>query len=137
MKINLIISILIITGIIVFTSQGCKKDNSPETKDFIINVDSIVHADTIDSTAVLEVFFYGKIGDNECFAFKEFTPVFGLNKITVTVVGEETLKNDCSGGPVYLDGKGVGFYDLTKGNWTINVIEPEGGTPIESDFYVK
>ena len=137
MKINLIISILIITGIIVFTSQGCKKDNTPETKNFIIKVDSIVHADTMDSTAVLEVLFYGKIGDNECFTFSEFKPVFGLNKITVTVMGEETLKNDCSGGPIYLDGKGVGFYDLTKGDWTINVLQPAGETPIESDFYVK
>ena len=137
MKINLIISILIISGIIVFTSQGCKKDDTPETEDFIINIDSIMHADTVDSTDVFEVLFYGKVGDNECFAFSEFKPVFGLNEITVTVLGKETIKNDCSGGPVYLDGKGVGFYDLTVGNWTINVLQPEGETPIVSDFYVK
>ena len=55
-----------------------------------------MHADTVDSTDVFEVLFYGKVGDNECFAFSEFKPVFGLNEITVTVMGKETIKNDCS-----------------------------------------
>ena len=140
MKNKLIISILVIAGIIVFTSQGCKNDDTPETMDFIIKVDSIVHVDTIDTPTPenpFEVLFYGKVGDNECFAFSEFKPVFGLNEITVTLIGEETLRNDCTGDTVYLNGLGAGFYDLTAGDWTINVIQPDGGTPIESDFYVK
>lgn len=137
MKSKIIISILAITAILLITSQGCKKDDTPDTIDFIIKVDSISHADTINSADAFEVLFYGKIGDNVCFAFKEFAPAFGANFINVTLYGTETIKNDCSGGPVNLDGKGAAFTDMTPGEWTLNVLQPNGITPIESKVYVK
>jgi hypothetical protein len=137
MKSRFIISILFITGIIAFTSQGCNKEDRPDTKDFIIKVDSISHADTINSGDEFEVLFYGKIGDNNCFAFKEFAPAFGADFINVTLYGTETIKNDCSGSPVYVDGNIAAFYDMTPGEWTLYVLQPDGITPIESIVYVK
>jgi hypothetical protein len=137
MKPRFIISILFIAGIIAFTSQGCNKEDTPDTKDFIIKVDSVSHADTINSADAFEVLFYGKIGNNNCFTFKEFAPAFGADFINVTLYGTETIRNDCSGGPVYLDGKVAAFTDMTAGEWTLYVLQPEGITPIESKVYVK
>lgn len=142
MKSNLIISVLLIFSVIALTNQGCNKDSSPDTQEFIIKIDSITHADTIDSSTInstdpFVVLFYGKIGDNECFAFSNFSPAFGADFINITVYGTETIKNDCAGGPVYLDGKGAAFTDMTAGEWTINVFQPEGIAPIESKVYVK
>ena len=137
MKSSIIISVLLITSIILFSSLGCKKNDDPDTVQFIIKVDSISHADTINSTDLLEVDFFGKIGDNECFQFSEFSPAFGADFINITVYGTETIRNDCGGGPVYLDGKGASFSDMTQGEWTINVFQPAGVTPIISKVYVK
>lgn len=137
MRSKFIISILFISGIIALTNQGCNKDDSPDTIDFIIKVDSVSHADTINSADAFEVLFFGKIGENNCFAFQEFAPAFGADFINVTLYGTETIKNDCSGGPVYLDGKGAAFADMTPGEWTLYVLQPEGVTPIESKVYVK
>ena len=137
MKSNIIISVLLIAGVILISNQGCKKDDSPDTIDFIIKVDSISHADTIFSTDLFEVDFYGKIGDNECFTFSSFLPAFGADFINVTVYGTETIRNDCAGGPVYLDGKGASFSEMTPGEWTLNVLQPAGIAPIVSKVYVK
>jgi hypothetical protein len=137
MKSSFIISILVIIGVIMISNQGCKKDDSPNTKDFIIKVDSIQHADTIFSTDLFEVDFFGKIGDNDCFAFSQFSPAFGADFINITVYGTETIKNDCAGGPVYLNGQGASFSDMTPGEWTLNIFQPEGVSPIESKVYVK
>ena len=137
MKSKIIILILAIAGIFLIANQGCKKDDTPETRDFIIQVDSISHPDTISSADAFEVLFYGKIGDNNCFAFKEFQPAFGADFINITLYGTETIKNDCLEGMVYLDGKGAAFTDMTQGEWTLNVLQPNGITPIESKVYVK
>jgi hypothetical protein len=137
MKSRIIISILFIASIILFSSQGCKKDDDPDTIEFIIKVDSISHADTINSTDLFEVDFFGKIGDNECFQFSEFSPAFGADFINITTYGTETIRNDCEGGPVYLDGKGASFSDMTPGEWTLNILQPAGIDPIVSKVYVK
>jgi len=137
MKSKIIISILFVASIIIFSSQGCKKNDEPDTVQFTIKVDSISHADTINSTDLFEVDFFGKIGDNECFQFSEFSPAFGADFINITVYGTETIRNDCGGGPVYLDGRGASFSDMTQGEWTINIFQPTGIAPITSKVYVK
>jgi hypothetical protein len=137
MKSKIIISILFIASIILFSSQGCKKDDDPDTVQFTIKVDSISHPDTINSNDLFEVDFFGKIGDNECFQFSEFSPAFGADFINITVYGAETIRNDCAGGPVYLDGRGASFSDMTQGEWSINVFQPAGVAPIVSKVYVK
>jgi hypothetical protein len=137
MKSRFIISILVIIGVIMISNQGCNKDDSPDTVEYIIKVDSIVHPDTINSSDLFEVNFYGKVGDNDCFEFTKFSPAFGADFINVTLYGTETIKNDCAGGPVYLNGQGASFADMTPGEWTLNVFQPEGVPPIESKVYVK
>jgi len=137
MKSKIIISVLVIAGFFLILNQGCKKDDTPETRDFIILVDSISHADTISSADAFEVLFYGKVGENDCFAFKEFQPAFGADFINITLYGTETIRNDCSGGPVFLNGQGAAFTDLTPGEWTLNVLQPSGITSIVSKVYVE
>jgi len=135
MKNKLLVAIMIITGFIAVTGQGCKKDD--DTREYIIKVDSITHADTIAAADGFEVHFYGKIGDNDCFEFSRFLNGYGLSEINVTVYGLETLRDDCQGGPVMLNGKGAIYFDMTPGDWTIRVLQPEGVTPIESSVFVR
>lgn len=137
MKSRIIISVLFIISFLTFIIQGCKKDDTADTTEFIIKIDSITHLDTINSSDFFEVKFYGKIGDNDCFTFSNFSPAFGADFINVTVYGTETIKNDCAGGSVYLDGQGASFSDMTPGVWTLNVFQPYGLPPIESTVYVK
>lgn len=137
MKSRIIISILFAFSLVAIMNQGCKKDDTPDTSEYIIKVDSIVHLDTINALDLFEVNFYGKVGDNDCFEFTKFSPAFGADFINITLYGTETIKNDCAGGPVYLDGQGASFSDLTAGMWTLNVFQPYGIPPIESTVYVK
>lgn len=137
MKSRIIISILFAFSLVAIMNQGCKKDDTPDTREYIIKVDSIVHLDTINAVDLFEVNFYGKVGDNDCFEFTKFSPAFGADFINITLYGTETIRNDCAGGPVYLDGQGASFSDLTAGMWTLNVFQPDGIPPIESTVYVK
>ncbi len=135
MKQRLLISLLVIIGLIAISGQGCNKED--DTISYIIKVDSITHADTIVAADGFEVRFYGKIGDNDCYEFLKFDNGFGPQEINVTVYGLETIRNDCQGGPVMLNGKGAIYFDMTSGDWTIRVHQPDGVSYIESSVYVR
>jgi hypothetical protein len=131
-----VIAIFTILGLVslIYFSSGCKKED--EKVEFVMKVDSIQHADTINVGDVFEIFFYAEIGPNECFAFKRFEPAFGPSNMQFTLYGEETKKSDCGGGEQYLNGAGAGLTDMTAGDWTITVIQPAGVTNIESKVHV-
>lgn len=133
-KISFAILTAVFIGVIAYFSTGCKK--SPTVTEYTIKVDSVQHADTINLGATFEVLFYAKIGDNDCYEFARFDPVFGMNLIEVTLIGKHTDRSDCVDGARYLNPGAVGFTDLSQGDWTLKVIEPEG-VPLESTVYVK
>lgn len=137
MKKSLTIVLVLVFASVIYLSTGCKKDNQPDTVEFLIKVDSIVHADTISLGEKFEVYFYGPVGPNDCFDFLRFVPGFGLNAMNFTLYGIETLRGDCDGGPVYLNGGGVALDDLTVGEWTIQVNQPAGVLPLISKVYVR
>lgn len=135
-KLLTIVLVLIFSSAIYLTT-GCKKDNTPETVEYIIKVDSITHADTIKVGETFEVYFYGYLGYNDCYAFEKFVPGFGPNAMNFTLYGLETISDSCSGNPIYMSGEGVAIQDMTEGEWSIQVNQPEGVEPIMSKVFVE
>jgi len=131
------ITIVLILSSVVYLTSGCKKDNEPDSVEYVIKVDSIVHPDTIKVGEKLEVYFYGVVGPNDCYEFLRFVPGFGPNAINFTLYGLQTLRSDCEGDPIYMNGGGVALQDMTVGDWSIQVNQPDGVQPIMSSVYVR
>lgn len=134
-KTSIAILTFLLIGIVAYFSTGCKKDAPAETE-YTIKIDSVQHTDTINVGDVFDVSFFGKIGDNDCYEFLRFEPTFGVNLIEIKGIGKHTARDDCKGGEQYLSA-GVGFTDLTAGDWTLKVLQPDGTTPLESTVNVK
>lgn len=136
---NKTILILLVVAIsaITYMSSGCKKDNTPEKVEYIMQIDSILHADTITLGEVFEVYFFGPIGPNNCYDFLRFTPEFGLNQMAFTLYGVEEKRDDCAGSEKYMNGQGAGLTDMTQGEWEITVFQPAGVDTIRSSVFVK
>ena len=131
-----IVLVLILSSVIYF-STGCKKDNEPQTVEYVMQVDSAVHADTIKVGEKFEIYFYGPIGPNNCYSFLRFEPGFGVNAMNFTLYGSQIVSDTCGGTPPrYLDGGGVAIDDMTVGEWTILVNQPAGVTQLNSKVIV-
>ena len=128
--------ILIVAATVCF-SAGCNKETTYETVEYQMQIDSITHADTITFGEDFTVYFYGPIGPNSCFGVSRFVPQFALNAMGFVVYGLETKRSDCSGSFQYMNGADATLSDLTPGDWTITVYEPEGISPIQSKVYIK
>ena len=134
---TLTIALILVIGSVIYLSTGCAKDKDPEVIEFVMQVDSIQHADTITAGEVFEIRFFGVIGPNDCFEFSRFEPGFGPDNMNFTLYAKETKRDDCGGAGQYLNGGGVGITDATAGDWTIQVNQPEGIAPIMSTVHVK
>lgn len=121
--------------ILLSLNTGCKKD--PAVSEFVIATDSVVHADTISSGDQFNIEFYGKVGDNNCYEFLKIDPAFGADFIEISLIGQFTDRNDCSGNPVYMNPVAAGFTDMTPGLWTIKVLQPDGKPTQESTVFVE
>ncbi len=135
MKNVLTVAVILALGSLIYFSSGCKKEDTKV--EYVMLVDSVHHADTINVGDIFEIFFYAKIGPNECYAFKRYVPAFGPSNMQFTLYGEETQKDGCGGGEQYLDGGGIGLTDMTAGDWTITVLQPTGVDPLESTVFVN
>ena len=130
-------TLILILGSVIYLSSGCKKDSNTDVREFIMTVDSVQHADTIALGEVFELKFFGVIGPNDCYEFSKFEPAFGDDNMEFTLYAKETKRDDCGGAGQYLNGGSVGITDVTAGEWSIKVNQPEGVTPLNSTVFVK
>lgn len=133
---SLIIVLVLALASLIYLSTGCKKDEEPQTVEYLMLVDSLVHADTINVGEKLEIRFYGPIGPNACYSFSRFVPGFGLNAMNFTLYGSQIISDTCGGNPRYNSGEGVAIDDMTVGEWSILVNQPEGVLPLTSKVIV-
>jgi len=117
----------------VFFPQ-CKKAETPGTQ-FIIQVDSIIHQDTITAGDALEIKYYGLIGKTKCFSFYKFEVGFDADKINTTAIGLNSESEDCTDAEIYLNGESVKIYELPAGDFTI-VVNQQRGNTLESKVHV-
>ncbi len=128
--------IIIILFIVAVSWSGCKDDNGPEVEEFIIQIDSMIHADTISLGNDLEIKLYGLIGPNGCYEFDRFVPEFVTGKLTVTSWGKHTIQDMCTEEIVYMTGKKLFVSDLPAGSSTVTAIQPDG-TELSQEVYVR
>lgn len=129
------IHLAIFIGIISVTFlTTCKKESSPGTE-FTIQIDSILHPDTIAVGAALEINFYGTVGTTDCFSFDKFDIQFADSLINATALGLYTESENCAEKIISLNGESVKIYELPEGNFTIVVNQPRGNT-MESKVHV-
>jgi len=130
-KIILFLSIGILFSI--FILSGCK-NNDPDTEEYIIYIDSIVHPDTINLGDDLNIKFYGVIGENGCYEFDRFIPVYTAGELSITTYGLHTFSDMCTEAIVMLNGQILMVSDIAAGNFTIKAIQSEDSTIVHTVF---
>ncbi len=81
---------------------GCSP-TSPDEREFIILVDSIVVPETVSPQDNIPVRMLGTIGPSSCFQFTHFLVDLGRAQVRITVMGREVLNTGCFGAIAELD----------------------------------
>jgi len=134
-----IASTVLILTVLVAWSTGCKKNDN--NNDFLIKVDSIVMPDTLSFQDTLYVKFYGMVGPDGCYKFDRFEQVPYEtgdlpNSMKFKVWGKHEDSENCTQQIVYLDGREISITGLSKGNFFVFVIQPDG-TVMSGVVYIK
>ncbi len=129
------ITVLAFTSVLIWS--GCKKDDGPVTEEFIIHIDSLVHADTINFGEDLSIKFYGPIGPNGCYAFNKLVPEFIEGELVVTNWGIQTFENTCTPIAVYMNGHELLVSEIPAGNFVIIAVQPDGSNITQNVFVVE
>lgn len=133
------ILVLAITSLLYF-STGCKKDENT-TNEFVIQIDSLRMPDTIAFGSQLDIKFYGLIGTNDCYDFKEFeevAPNVGdpQNSIKIKTWGIYQDSGNCQAQTVYMNPATLQLTGMAAGTFRVNAIQPNG-TIMTATTYVK
>ena len=112
---------------------NCKKNKETQ---FIIQVDSIVVADTITVGEELVIAFYGLIGNNGCYSFSHVEDNSEGNVLAFTLYGKNSGADECPQVIVKLDGATITVTNLLQGAYTIEITQPNQTKLIE-EFFVK
>lgn len=135
-KNSLILVFITIIGAVALISTSCKKDNGPTTENFVIQIDSVIHPDTISVGEILKIKFYGTIGPNSCYNFSSWSNYFETDLIQITTIGVHFLDQDCVGSSVTLNGAEYQLTGVPAGDYTIKIVQPNDST-MNSPLHVK
>lgn len=130
MKLFKIIPAFALLIFFVFLSN-CSKEEF-KSFEFQIYVDSIVLADTIQAGNTLEIEFFGTIGTNGCFSFERFDTEFSQNLVFIKAIGKASGAYICPCVMVYLDGTILQINNLTEGEFTVRVGQPDDTELVET-----
>ena len=111
----------------------CKKDKETQ---FIILVDSILVADTITVGEDLVIEFFGTIGNDGCHSFSHVEDNSEGNVLAFTMYGVNSGAKECPDVIVKLDGTTITVSNLTQGDYTIEITQPDQSVLTET-FFVK
>jgi hypothetical protein len=141
MKKNVFTAFAVALSVLVFSWSGCDNNNGPDTEEFIIQIDSIVHADTITLGETLSIKFYGRVGPNGCYAFDRLVPEYmqidaSTGELATTAFGIQTFQDLCPDQEVYLNGSELVVSDIPAGNLIVKALQPDGSA-ITQQVFVK
>jgi len=141
MKKNVFTAFVIVFSLLITIWSGCDSNNDPNTEEFIIQIDSIVHVDTITFGETLSIKFYGKVGPDKCYAFDRLAPEFIeisdiKGELGVTSYGIHTFEDICPEGEVYMNGSELIVSDIPAGDLVIKAIQPDGSA-ITQNVFIK
>ena len=126
----------IVLSLLILVWSGCKKDNGPDTEEYIIQVDSIIHLDTITFGEDLSIKFYGVVGPNGCYEFDRLEPSYTEGELAITCWGIQTMESICTEQLVYMNGQQLLVSEMPLGNTIIKAIQPDGSS-ISQNVFVK
>ena len=138
MKKHVFTAFAVMIGLTVIIWSGCKKDDGPKIEIFIIQIDSMVHPDTINFGEDLSIKFYGVVGPNGCYAFDELVAEYSsdVNELAIESLGIHTFKDVCTDAEVYMNGRELLVSDIPVGDLTIVAVQPDGPN-ISQNVYIK
>lgn len=136
MKKNIFTALAVLISITVLIWSGCKKDDGPETERYIIQIDSIVHPDTINFGSDISIKFYGLIGPNGCYAFDEMIPEYLEGELLVVNWGIHTFNDNCTEALVYMNGHELLVSEVPAGEFIIKAVQPDGSF-LTGNVFVK
>lgn len=138
MKKHVFTAFAVMIGLVVIIWSGCKKDDGPEIENFIIQIDSMVHPDTINFGDTLSIKFYGLVGPDGCYAFNELLAEYfeDAKELAVESWGIHAFNDVCTDGEVYMNGKELLVTEIPVGENTIVAVQPDGPN-ISQNVYVK
>ena len=134
---KVLVPIAIMAFIVVFSS--CKKDD-PVVNESIILIDSIVHQDTVALGGVLDIKFYGVIG-NGCDYFSRFEELDldegeSINTLKLRIWRRTEDNSICTEQLKYLDGSEINLSGMLAGDFFLRIGQPDGSF-LESKAYIK
>jgi hypothetical protein len=135
---NILTAFAVMISLTVIIWSGCKKDNGPEIEEFIIQIDSMIHLDTINFGDTLSIKFYGVVGPNGCYAFDEFVVEYFIeaNELAVESWGIHTFNDVCTDAEVYMNGRELLVSEIPAGDLIIVAVQPDG-TNISQNVYIR
>jgi hypothetical protein len=120
-------SVLPMAILVTFALSSCG-NNEPSRKpeEFLIRVDSISMPDSLSIGQVLQLGFYGTIGENPCHQFKRFIIGKSVSGYTIKVIGEQTFPKGgaCGEGAVIMEGRVLELPVTEAGTQIIEVENP-------------
>jgi len=133
---NIFTALGVLISITILIWSGCKKDDGPETEKYIIQIDSIVHPDTVNYGTDVSIKFYGLIGPNGCYAFDEMIPEYVEGELLVVNWGVHTFNDNCTEAIVYMNGNELLVSEVPAGELVIKAVQPDG-TSLTGNVFVK
>lgn len=111
---------------VIFMVNGCKLDNPSNTHytEFVIQIDSITHPNTVKLGSSLQIKFYGTIGPDGCYSFSRFDGGVEGKTINVTVYGRKSDEDVCTQQVQYLSGATLNVNQLDTGRYILHVHQP-------------
>ena len=97
----------------------------PDTREFVIRIDSIKAPGAVSGGAAFDVKFYGFVGPNGCYSFKEFRVEKSSSSADITVLGERTT-GLCAQALVFLTGQPLTIQPPVSDPFTLRVRQPDG-----------
>jgi len=98
----------------------------PERHDFVVQVDSIGGPSIVSSSSSSEQLFYGSLGPDGCYQFKEFRVTRVPNGADILVIGVHTTGQDCTQAPVSLQGQPLTIEPPTNTPFIVRVHQRDG-----------
>jgi len=115
----------LLAAVVLLALGSCKLDypSVPHYTEFILQIDSITHPDTIRLGSLLPIRFYGTIGQDGCYSFSRFDGNLVGKMINVTAYGKKSDNQVCTQQEQYLDGRTLNVIQLDTGMYVIHILQ--------------
>jgi hypothetical protein len=114
----------ILAVVVAIAATGCDVF-APGQREFVIRIDSVRAPGAVSGGAAFQILFYGPVGPDGCYRFKEFQLSRTSGNADITAVGEK-VDGTCTQMPVYMSGQALTIDPPVTDPFTFRVHQPDG-----------